>query len=350
VTAEPIPDWNSKPNDCQPRSVWDLGGDVKITPPRCDPFLDLLALTSWDRFAEIGEELIAGPLSASVLSTRLQHRRAQIDAIVAEDPTLDYGAWQAAVTELSTFTNVARTDFQAFLGLGLIEEDPLPDVSLPPEVLDAESTDTGLIVSGVTNFEYASAPPQTEPTGVIQYGDGVSSFLASWNTSSPLSGNADLMFEFTFVRNPEQYDEWVNLELPVLDSEGLGTDVDISDATYLVLTMSADKSRAVRIRANSPAYNDMWGEIWSEFGVDVSVSTTPQTLVLDLRNFVYPQWAKDPWTTGQGFTIPAAEALEMVLERFSGLVFAPGAIFDANGELLEAEDPGYIRIDNIYFH
>ncbi len=350
VTAAPIPDWNSKPNNCQPRSVWDVGGDVKITPPRCDPFLDLLALTSWDRFVELGNELISGPLSASALSTRIQHRRAQIDSIVAEDPFLDYAAWQAAVTELSTFTNLARTDFQAFLGAGLIEEEPLPDVSLPPEVLNAETTDTGLIVSGVTNFEYAAAPPQTEPTGLIQSGDGTSSFLASWNTTSPLSGNADLMFEFTFVRQPGTYNEWVDMTLPVLDAGGLETEVDVSAATYLVLTLSADKARPVRIRANSPAYADTWGGIWTEFGVDVTASTTPQTLVLDLRNFVYPQWAKDPWEADQGFSIPASEALEVVLERFSGLIFAPTATFDAAGDLATEEEPGFVHIDNIYFH
>ncbi len=343
VTADPVPDWNAEPFDCTPRPVWDPAGTTMITPPRCDPFLDMLAETSWSDFVAFGDELLAGPLGASTLAAKVAQRRTQIEPLVSEDPTLDYPSWSLAVDGLSATLTRARTDFQTFLDTGLVSEPPRA-VDPTEEELDAETLDTGLHVDGMTNFEFAMAPLTTEPGYAYAYGDTLATYLASWNTVSPLSGSADLLFDFTFNEQPGTYDEYVGMGMVTEAAE-----VDISAFTRLVITMATDMPRNVRVRAASPAYDDTWGGIWSEFGIDLGVDSTPRAISIRLDSLVYPQWAKVAWTTGQGFAVPDDEARLVVLQRFNGLVFAPAATFDVNGALAIDPEPGFLQIDNIYF-
>ncbi len=345
ITAPAVPDWNSTPTDCLPRPVWEADGSTRITPPRCDPFLDLLAQTSWSRFVEIGADLLKGPLSTDVLNARLAKRRAQIAPIVEEDILLDASAWESGVAELQNLLVKMRTDFQSLLDAGLIEEGPPVDDDLPEEVLNGETPDAGLSIDGVTNFEFAEPSAQTEPSFVFQYGDESATYEALWNTESPLSGNADLLFNFLFTRNPSAaaYDEYVGVGIAV-DGEA-----DVSGYDRVVFTLSTDKARSVRVKLDSPAYTDEWGGIWSEFGIDLAVTPTPRRFSIRLSQFTYPSWAKDNWTEEQGFTVSDAAARQIVLERFGGLVFAPSASFDASGELQEETETGHLHIDNVYF-
>jgi spore coat protein H len=346
VTADPVPDWNMQPRDCNPRGVWDQTADTRITPPRCDPFLDLLAETSWQRFVEIGNQLLAGPLALNELNRKLTARRAQIAPLVEEDPTIDLAAWNAAADMLPAMFERARRDFQALLASGLVDEaapaEP-PPTEPPPDDVDAPTEDLGLHVDGVTNFEFAT-PPLAEPANVFSFGDSLAVFAPSWNTSSPISGNADLRFDFTFNEQPGQYDEYVGLG--VLASQ---PEADVTGYSSVVFTLHSSAARVVRIRLESPAYTDAWGGIWSEFGVDVPVTAGTQTLTLSLGSFAYPTWAKDAWTAGQGFTVADAEALRTVLLRFGGLVFSPAATTDSAGDLVAVSESAFIQIDNIYF-
>jgi hypothetical protein len=177
------------------------------------------------------------------------------------------------------------------------------------------------------------------------YGDTLATYVPSWNTSAPISGTADLRFDFTFRAQPGQYDEFVGLGVLTSVSE-----VDVTGYTNVVLSLLSSSARVVRIRLESPVYRDTWGEIWSEFGVDRPVQAGTQTLTLPLAGFVYPQWAKDAWTAGQGFTALDGEALRIVLQRFGGLVFSPTATQDASGNLITDPETGYIQVDNIYFN
>ncbi len=343
VTAEPVPDWNSEPADCTPRPVWDPAGSTKITPPRCDPFLDMLAETSWSRFVDFGDQLLAGPLKASTLSAKVAYRRTQIAPLVAEDPTMDADLWSAAVDGFAATLTRARTDFQSFLDAGLISEPPRP-VDPTQDELDAETLDTGLHVVGMTNFEFAAPPMTTEPAAIFTYGDTLTTYLASWNTTAPLSGNADLLLDFTFNEQPGAYDEYVGMGIVTQAAE-----VDISALSRIVMTLSTDAPRNVRIRAQSPVYDDTWGGIWSEFGVDLWIDGPAQVVSIQLDSLVYPEWARAAWTDMQGFSTSDGEARLMVLQRFNGLVFAPAATVDVNGDLVTDPEPGFLHVDNIYF-
>jgi spore coat protein H len=345
ATAPPVPDWNSTPLDCSPRAVWEAGGETQVTPPRCDPFLDLLARTSWPRFVELGNQFLAGQFSLDRLTTRLEAHRARIAPIVALDPTLDLEAWQVAVADFSQILAQSIEDFRAFLAAGLIEELPPPPPELTDEELNVPSEDSGLHVMGMTNFEFA-APSAGVPAGVTSIGDDAASFLARWNDSSPISGDADLLFNFTFVRNPGTYDEWVNLNLRTV------AEVDIRSLSRIMITLRTDVPRRVRIRLRSSVYDTVYGGIWSEFGEYYGASTVPRTVQINLHELEYPPWAKDTWTDGQGWPAGAAgdaEALDAVLRNFDGLIFGPSATTDPAGELTAAEETGFVAIDNIYF-
>jgi len=341
ATAPPVPDWNSKPLDCTPRSVWEVGGSTNVTPPRCDPFLDLLARTSWPRFVALGNELLEGPFTLSRLNAKVSARSAQLASLVAEDPTLDVEAWQSAVSDLSTILAQNIEDFRDFLAEGLIEEQPPPPPELTPDELNVPTADTGLHIDGMTNFEFA-APTSGFPLGVSVVSDGTSTVQASWNDASAISGNADLLFNFTFARGPEPYDEWVNLDL-----RSAVTNIDA--LTRIMVTLRTDVPRTVRIRLRSSVYDTEYAGVWSEFGQDFGASAVPRTVELTLHDLVYPSWARDAWTDGQGWTTSDEAALANVLQNFGGLIFVPGATLDPSGELKSAEETGFVAIDNIYF-
>jgi hypothetical protein len=115
-----------------------------------------------------------------------------------------------------------------------------------------------------------------------------------------------------------------------------------------VVWLASDVTRLVRVRLSSTAYDELFGGIFSEFGVEHSIGPTPRALAIELRSFFYPSWAKEGWSAEQGFPGDDAQALETVLQRFTGLVFSPSATLDPAGELTAASESGHLRIDNIY--
>jgi hypothetical protein len=342
VTAEPIPDFNSRPLDCSPRPIWEPTSIERVTPPRCDPLLNLLAETHWQRLVELGTELVEGPLAASRLLALADDAATRLAPIVAADPLLDSADWNRARLEFEDIVRLAGPSFEAFLAEGLIDEAPTgPPLEATPPNIDALTSDAGLHVGGITNFEFG-APPPSMPSGVFVYGDPLSTVSASWNTEQALSGAADLRFDFSFQRGPGLYDEWAGLGLASAES-------DIRGYSSIVVWMSADRPRHVRVRVDSPAYQDAFSTELSEFGIDYEVGITPQPFVIELSRLYYPSWAKDAWRTGQGFPGSDAEALDLVLQHFTALVFGPSATVDTKGELSAASETGYLRIDNVYF-
>ena len=340
-----VPDITVKPYDCQPRVVWTADSGTYITPPRCDKFLDLLMQTSFESFADVAASLRKTALKPQRLQALANHYEALIAPIVAEDSTLDRYEWAAAVAELPSIFADSAADFDALVAAGLTEEqEPPPDPEEPTqEELDAATLDDGLHVGGITNFEFAEPPPAELPTGVMTFGDPLATLVAKWNTNKPLSGAADLLFDFQFARGPQAYDEWANLHL-------FSAETDVTAFTGISVRLAADKARLVRVRVWSPAYDEDFGGIWTEFGVDRYVGSTAATIKVDFSDLRYPEYARRAWTTGQGFPETEEEAARaLVLSRFGGLIFAPAATFDGAGELASETETGWLHIDNIYF-
>lgn len=222
---------------------------------------------------------------------------------------------------------------------------PGPNVS----PLDAAVTSTQLestaAQSSPAPLDASAAEPDVVP---LPYSDVISdpssSITASWNTANPIAGYADARIDFVHHRTPGAYNEWVNLFLYMNDGV-----VDVSGYTQIEMTLRADSRRSVRIRIGGAAASDEFGGVWDEFGEYFIVDTYPVHVVLRLHQLTYPSWAKDAWELGQGWEYADEIARERFLATMWGLIFVPGANVDYDGELVDAADPGYLEIDNIYF-
>ncbi len=117
-----VPNWNVKPLSCDPITVWESGGEVTVIPSGCDPFINLLAATSWDEFAVLGAELLAGPFAFETMDAQVTAWAAQIAAAVDEDPTLNLQAWESQVEYLHGVLQQDVEDFRAHLEEGYVVE------------------------------------------------------------------------------------------------------------------------------------------------------------------------------------------------------------------------------------
>jgi hypothetical protein len=347
VTAAPLPDWNVLPASCYPMPVWESNGDTRVTPPGCDPFLQLLASTEWENFVTVGNELLAGPFKYETLLAKITHWASVLEPIIADDPYVNVVEWRQQKDLFPSILQRGITDFEAFLKKGYTRETPLPTLPEPTQSeLDAPLSETGLVLDHVNNYEFIGGAANDPPAGVYWYGaEGVTG-TPTWNTTSPESGTADLKFGFTFTRITGAWNEWVDVIVPTKGGQAF----DISGYTQLSITLKTDSPRRVRVRLSSPAYEDAFNGAWKEFGTEFSVSTTPKTYKMRLDQLVYPAWAKDDWAgTAKGWTTTDNEALEIILQRFDGLLFAPQATTLPDGELTSASESSILQIDNIYF-
>jgi len=123
VTAPPIPNLNVRPAHCEPRPIWSADGSGgHVTPGRCNALLDALVTRHWPRVVELGGQLLAGPFAPSTQSARVDAWAASLSSIVAEDPVLDRGAWESAVSDLHDVLERSAASFFAFLEEGLRDE------------------------------------------------------------------------------------------------------------------------------------------------------------------------------------------------------------------------------------
>jgi len=344
VTADPVPDWNVYPSSCDPMPVWEPGSDVFITPPACDRLLRLISSNLWPEFQATGQELLAGPLAYSEMSAKITRWAVQIEDAVADDSLVDSAGWSWEVEEFFSILQGAVYDFEQHLTEGCSVQEPEEVSPEPPlEVLNAPTSEAGLRLDLINNFEFERGATQAEPPESFGAAESATTFALEWNTVDPISGAADFRLGFDFNRIVGAWDEWV--------MAGLGTEgwqeVSLSSFTEISVTMRCDRAREVRVRLSSPVYDESWGGVWSEFGSDFFVSTEPEVFKVALDRIYYPDWAKDAWEAGQGFGYADAQAREEVIQRFNGLIFVPHATTDSAGEMLDAVEPGFLQVDNV---
>ncbi len=338
----PVPDWNQKPRNCDMRPVWEPNGPVRVTPPRCDKLLDLLAMGYWDEFATVGRELLDGTFTVAALQDQVDEWVPMLEPLVAEDPQLNADQWQGQVQDWrDRVLPMLVSDFEAFLDQGLIDEPEGPAAfePIPPE--DAATTNEGFSPFQLNGFEFADAITDEAPEGVAYWTDESSTANPYWNTDNPIDGNADLRVDLNFSRIEGYWNEFIGIGY-------YGVAGDVRDKSHLVVSLAADPPRYVRIALASPVFDDDFGGAWPEFAVEIRVTSEPKEFGLPLTAFAYAAWAKDAWEDGQGWTTDDDEAKDWVLQHLNGVVFNPLPGVDPAGELVDETDPGWLQIDRIY--
>jgi hypothetical protein len=108
--------------------------------------------------------------------------------------------------------------------------------------------------------------------------------VPEWNIDNPISGTADLKYNFEFTRVEGAWNEWTNLYVYTEAEQAF----DLSAYTEISIAMKADTDRSVRVRALSPVYEEAFGGAWSEFGTDIRVTDTPTVYKIRLAGLTYP--------------------------------------------------------------
>jgi hypothetical protein len=341
--VSPIPDWNVLPSSCQSRPVWSANSTTGLVPPACDKFMRLMAKNMWPEFQQIGQELLNTAFSAASVNAKLNAWQTQIAPEIPRDPIIptSYYRWSDAVADLRNIITQARPEFEAHLAEGWSEEAP----EVLPEGMDDPIAESALIPEQINNFEFIGGSSGGVPLENYTMASPSTLTSVAINTQDPISGSADVLFTFDFWQTAGAYSEWVGLGLNTPES----VSYDISGYSELWVYLKADKARNVRLRLNSPAYENEFGGAWTEFGQDLNVTTQAVLFKLPLSAFAYPNWAKAAWTGTTGWSGSDGAALALVLSQFNGLIFAPAASFNGAGEMLTQSEAGFIQIDNIMF-
>lgn len=337
--AQPIPDWNEEPAECSERHVC-TGPDVLLTPPRCDHFIDMLALTQWPLFEKRGAEFLSKLFTYDNMNAKIEAWAKQIADAVVEDPLVDAADWENQVTWFGAVLKDAVNDFQAHLDEGLIEEQL---VTPPDETLFTVATEAGgLRADTINNFEVDAGTESAYDDFLNGSASKDSTFAFEWNTASPISGAADLQFTMNFMPVDEAWSEWGGY---IYTSEA---PLDITPYSRLWISLSANKEARFRVELRSSTYAD-YGDIYEVFSNEFYITTEPKLYYFKLTDFEYPQWAKDAWVDGDGWTDKDSEILLLVLANISGLGFQMFPTWDSAGAMSEEEEEIVVHVDNIYF-
>ncbi|MBN2527733.1 MAG: CotH kinase family protein [Deltaproteobacteria bacterium] len=339
--AEPVPDWNETPLNCDARFTC-ISEEARMTPPRCDHFIDMLARTQWDAFVRIGNDLLGDVFTVLAMDDKITTWAAQIRAAVDEDPLLNVDEWDADVEQLRDILRDAVYDFRAHMKEGLIEENT---ISLPDERLLNDPIDIGgLRVNVVNNFEFVGASDDILDDYLYTYGSDGTELTWMWNGDTPIMGDGDLQLNANFVPKSGDWSEYGAFGYPT------ETEIDLNPYTYMWFSASANTDTRIRIDFQSDNYQE-YGDAWPVFSKEFALTGVPAMYRLDIAKLGYPEWAKDAWEAGDGWgdDILDAKVLEHILKKFTGIVVQLFPHSDNSGNMIEQTERITVHIDTIYF-
>lgn len=343
VTAAPIPNWNVKPADCTPMSVWTANDPTRVTPPGCDNLIHLLAHNHWDDFAAAGQELLDTIFVYDALNAKVTRWAELVAPAIADDPYVNTQEWERRVDELRGILQDAIFDFEQHLLEGYIEQSHWDEPDA--DALNAPTDETGLRRDIIHNYEFIDGAADTAPIWTYDYASSGTTTVTTWSTADPLSGLADLRMEVDYTRIPGAWNEVAGVAVEV---DGGGT-IDVSKMVEMSVTLRADRERNLRIDFRSPVYSALYGGIWEVFSRDIIVTSAPTTFKITLGSISYPDWAKAEWAGAQGWTGSDAAARAEVLSRLSAVVFELYPQRSNDGEMIAETEHATLQIDNIYF-
>ncbi len=315
-----VPRWNAERTDCEKRQVF--GEYSYVRPPACDHFTGMLAQNAWDLYVYYGEKFLGGPFSSDSMLHKLDRWEAQIDSAAKKDPNIEgYSEWQRNFKSLRSAIPYFREYF-----LRLIhppEEKPLPPVDQTPQ--DAYY---GLRIDRDNNFELTEMDENLYNT--FAFCNESSEYSYRRNYENPLSANSDVRFEVIFRDDPGYWAEWADL---VFQFEG-GI-VDLSEISRIVIDISSDSRRDIRISLRSTQYPNPDNGVF--YGWEQSMDAEEKTIELEMFGLAYPSWDSQD------------DVMDEVLKNTNGLDFSPRTHYHSDGVMVTDPDSSWVQIDNIRF-
>ena len=326
-------DWNYKPTYNTPQ--W----STIYYHPGADSLLNFTAQTKWDRFHELGNELLKDYFNEPYLHTRMKHWFDLIDETVQQDTILDYDLW---LTEYGIMKEDAIPQlieaFKNHIREGYIEEPADSLLDIPTESY------TGLVTDKVNNFEVNTSIDSASWFNIEAPSKTLTQLIH--NDSGVISGSQDMKLSFTInlehsdKHNPATKSLKVYWDLYSKDT------IDLNDFSKILIASKLDIQRLVRFEVLSPAYSEFTIPNSDKplpylLGWDVSMNPNEfSPLVVD--NMTYGFWVPS--------NVPDVEKVkETVMTQMTGLKVTVFCECDTEGTMINDSDEGFIQIDNIIF-
>ncbi|GBU23045.1 hypothetical protein R80B4_02959 [Fibrobacteres bacterium R8-0-B4] len=307
-----VPQWNETPAHCGGHETWN--GEF-IRPPNCDKLTKLTASVFWNRFVEFGERFLNDQFVSQRLIDKINTHRLLISESVQSDPVVNHNSWTNDVNTLILYLPNLAVKFSNHIHS--IKSDLNANRYLKP--------------AQVNDFEFTLASDNMY--WVQKYFSGNSEGSVTHNKVNPLSGAADMRFDFTFreTDNPKAWDVWANIQ-PEFEQPA-----DLSNLKEIRVTLRGDRARNLRISlGNWDVYQEHGAS--SDYGWEIQATAEPRTITLKMSEIAYPSWAEFK---------PDIKA--EVLRTVRTLMFSPGARFSGDGFLSVVPDIGYLQADDIEF-
>jgi len=307
-----VPQWNETPTHCGGHPTWN--GEF-IRPPNCDKLTKLMASVFWNRFVKFGERFLRELFVTQRLVDKINTHKQLIAESVQRDPAINGASWTNDVNTLVLYMPDLVTKFSNHIH------------SIKSDI----SSNRYLSPTQVNNFEFTLASDNMY--WMQKYFSDNSEGSVTHNKKDPLSGTADMRFDFTFkeTNNPKAWDVWGNFQ-PEFEQAA-----NLTNLKEIRVTLRSDKARNWRISLGNWDVYQKHGAS-SDYGWEFSVPAQTKTVILKMSEIAYPSWAE---------VKPDIKA--EILKTVRTLIFSPSARCDSDGFLSVATDVGYLQVDDIEF-
>jgi hypothetical protein len=170
-------------------------------------------------------------------------------------------------------------------------------------------------------------------SGTTQMCNPNTTVVVELNTTDPISGAQTLRIRFDYRNETTAWQQWSFVRLALKAAPQ-----DLSALTGVRFKARSDQARDVRLDLIGPT--DLAGQQTANFGWDISLTTSTQTVEVRFADAGIPSWASNPGTT-----------LADILAQTTALSFQPlcnGR--DSSGQLpAGTSDSGWTEMDDVEF-
>jgi hypothetical protein len=321
-----VPNWNVITSSC---AGVPAGFGNYIRPPSCDKLTGMMSKLFWDRFKQLGEQFLQDQFQSQRLRDKMERYSKLISSYVDADKTIGKFDWENDAARMNGYLPNLSVKFSNHLN----SSSSGGGGGDTGENLTSNPNGMYLSTAHLNDFELTSAGNLKDwAKGYVSDNSTVSVTL---NTSSPISGSADLRFDFTFnaTDDPKPWDVWCNFQ------PEFAAPVDFSNLKEIRLNAAADMPRTIRVSLGSYELYTANG-VTAEYGWDgINVTAQSKEVVLSMQYLDYPSWAP----VQPNIKDELIKSVKTLMFLFSG------RYSDSAGLMLIDNDTGHLQVDNIRF-